>query len=98
MFRGLWVDTSNPIPDDLIQDQWTGAKTIHEAILKLELLEFEQLDLNIDALSHYGSTDLTAENVITWLKDRHDNNQYIPQKIYLHEGSTRQHIIYDLEH
>lgn len=83
-FKGLWVDDVIAMPDVLAKKKWTQARTAHEALLKLELLEFDELDINIKLTSHYGSHDITGRDIIQWLYERKEQGLTVPRKITIH--------------
>lgn len=87
VFRGLWVDDERPIPDDLIAQGWTCAPSFHEAVLKLELLDFDEVSLDHDLASFYGNREMTGYDVLMWLVDRHMNGGYVPPKIHVHTAN-----------
>ncbi len=86
-FIGLYVDDERPLPDDLCEKGWTQSKTFHEAIVKLELIEFEELSLDHDLACFYGYTELTGYHICLWLAQRKQDGLYVPPKIYLHTAN-----------
>lgn len=85
MFKGLWVDDVRPLPTEL--SDWTTATSFHEAIVKLELLEFEELSLDHDLASFYGHREMTGYDIALWLADRKEQNLYIPPIIKVHSAN-----------
>lgn len=89
-FKGLWVDDIRPIPDRLVEQGWTSARSFHEAILKLELVEFDEVSLDHDLGCFYGNKEMTGYDVLMWLVDRkitHSPRLYVPSKIYVHSAN-----------
>lgn len=86
-FRGLWVDDERPLPEDLLNDDWCKAPTFHEAVLKLELLEFEVVSLDHDLGCFYGNKEMTGYDVLMWLVQRKMDGLYVPQEIRIHTAN-----------
>ena len=86
-FVGLYVDDVRPLPDHLVKKGWTQAFSFHEAILKLELLDFAELSLDHDLASFYGAKEMTGYDITLWLAQRKHNGLYVPRKIYVHSAN-----------
>lgn len=86
-FTGLWVDDARPIPESLITQGWTRARSFHEAIVKLELLEFQEISLDHDLGSFYGNKEMTGQDIVWWLVMRKNEGLYIPSKINVHSAN-----------
>ena len=86
-FIGLYVDDARSLPDELCDLGWTQSKTFHEAIVKLELIEFESLSLDHDLACFYGYTELTGYHIALWLAQRHQAGLYVPPDIRIHSAN-----------
>jgi len=86
-FIGLYVDDERSLPDDLCEAGWTQSKTFHEALVKLELIEFESLSLDHDLGCFYGYTELTGYHIVLWLVQRKQDGLYVPPDIRLHTAN-----------
>lgn len=86
-FIGLWVDDERSIPDDLLERGFCSARSFHEAVLKLELLEFEEISLDHDLASFYGNKEMTGYDVLMWLVARKLNGEYVPTIVRVHSAN-----------
>lgn len=86
-FRGLWVDDIRPIPDNLIAQNWCSARSAWEALLKLELLEFDVISLDHDLASRVGNKELTGWDILVWLVQRKVDGQYVPSTVNIHTAN-----------
>jgi len=86
-FRCLWVDDNREIPDDLAEQEWCCARSFHEAIFKLELLEFEEVSLDHDIASFYGNKELTGYDILMWLVNRKLDGLYVPATVRVHSAN-----------
>lgn len=86
-FIGLWVDDVRPLPDDLAEAGWCCAPTFHEAILKLELMEFQSVSLDHDLGSYYGNKEMTGYDIVMWLVEREQQSKYVPPDIRIHSAN-----------
>ncbi len=82
-FVGLYVDV-DCLPNELADANWCCAHDICEAILKLEILEFESVSINSAIEFHVGEKTLTAHDLLMWLEDRKINKLYVPAVIKTH--------------
>lgn len=89
MFKGIWIDGSTKMPDYLANDNWTHARSAHEALLKLEILEFEYLDIDISLRSTYGSCCITGKDVLDWLGERKARGLVVPKHVLIHGEEQR---------
>jgi hypothetical protein len=86
-FTSLWVDDVRPIPD-AYGNEWCSARSAWEAILKLELIEFEIVSLDHDLASFVGNKELTGYDILLWLIDRKVNNLGpVPKEIRVHSAN-----------
>lgn len=91
-FRGLWVDDIRPIPDDLVERDWCSAHSFHEAIVKLELLEFEEISLDHDIASFYGNKEMTGYDILMWLVQRKlEGIHHVPTIVNVHSANPVGH-------
>lgn len=86
-FIGLWVDDERPLPDDLIEAGWCKAPTFHEAVLKLELMEFQEVSLDHDLGCFYGNREMTGYDILMWLVERKLNGQFVPPIVRVHSAN-----------
>lgn len=83
-FRKLWVDDERPVPGE----EWTSARSFHEAILKLELLEFDEVSLDHDLACFYNGKELTGYDVLMWLVERKvEGTHHVPVRVYVHSAN-----------
>jgi hypothetical protein len=86
-FTSLWVDDIRPIPSDY-GTEWCTARTAYEAILKLELIEFEVVSLDHDLATFIGNKELTGYDILMWLIDRKVNQiGHVPTEIRVHSAN-----------
>jgi len=85
-FKCLWVDDVRPIPSDC-GNEWCSARSAWEALLKLELLEFEEISLDHDLASFVGNKELTGYDVLLWLVERKLNGLHVPPCIKVHTAN-----------
>lgn len=85
-FTCLWVDDERPIPSDCGKE-WCSARTAYEALLKLELLQFEVISLDHDLASFIGNKEITGYDVLLWLVERKLNGHYVPPCIKIHTAN-----------
>lgn len=86
-FIGLWIDDTREIPPDLLELGWTSARSFHEAIFKLELIEFQSVSIDHDIASFYGYTELTGYHIVKWLVQRKMDGLYVPSDIRVHSAN-----------
>lgn len=87
MFIGLYVDDERELPECYDQREWTVSRTFHEAILKLELMEFEIVSLDHDLASFYGNKEMTGMDIVNWLVMRKMDGFYVPPTIIVHSAN-----------
>jgi hypothetical protein len=86
-YIGLYVDDERKLPEQLQDVGWIRAHNFHEAITKLDLMEFEELSLDHDLASFYGYKEMTGMDIVNWLVQRKMNGLYVPSKIYVHSAN-----------
>lgn len=86
-FSKLYIDDLRPLPDTYDPEVWTLARSFHEAILKLELIEFDEISIDHDLASFYGNTELTGYHIVLWLVQRKQDGLYVPPKIFVHSAN-----------
>ena len=86
-FIGLYVDDVRELSDQQLEEGWCLARSFHEAIIKLELLEFQELSLDHDLASFYGMKEMTGMDIVNWLVQRKMDGLYVPPKIYVHSAN-----------
>jgi len=85
-FKGLWVDNEKPIPGDLPAEQWQVARSPWEALVKLELLQFEEVALTYRICRDdcVGGKEITGCDILKWIVDRKHRGEYVPPKVTIH--------------
>lgn len=86
-FNALFVDDVRDMPEDCEQYTWTIARTAWEALIKLELIEFEVLSLDHDLASFVGNKELTGADIAVWLAKRSHDGKYVPPDIRIHSAN-----------
>ena len=86
-FVGLWVDDDRPVPSDLLKQGWCSARSFHEAVVKLELIEFDHVSLDHDIASFYGNREMTGYDVLMWLVARKQHGDYVPAHVTVHTAN-----------
>jgi len=89
-FKGLWVDDERPLPDGYAEAGWTIARTFHETITKLELIEFDEVSLDHDLGrgSLYGHREMTGYDILNWLVQRKVlDGEYTPPIVHVHTAN-----------
>lgn len=87
-FTGLYVDPARSLPEIYDHKIWTVARSFHEAVVKLELIEFEELSLEYDLDSWYGDESMTGYNVLMWLLDRKRSGLHVLNMIKVHSSNA----------
>ena len=85
-FKCLWVDDERPIPSDC-GTEWCSARSAYEALLKLELLQFEVISLDHDLASFVGNKEITGYDILLWLVQRKLAGEYVPRCIKIHTAN-----------
>lgn len=85
-YTSLWVDDTRPIPSDC-GPEWCSARSAWEAILKLELIEFQVVSLDHDLASFVGNKELTGYDILMWLVARKLEGAYVPKIIHVHSAN-----------
>jgi hypothetical protein len=86
-FNALWIDDERPQPDDCEEYAWTCARSFHEAIFKLELLEFDRVSFDHDLASFYGNKEMTGYDVALWLVQRKMDGHAVPTQYNVHSAN-----------
>ena len=82
-FHKLWVDDEREIPDN----SWDRAYSFHEAIFKLDLLQYDEVSLDHDLASFYGYTEMTGYHIVQWLVQRKMDGEHVPSKVAVHSAN-----------
>lgn len=85
-FTCLWVDDERPIPSDC-GEEWCSARSAWEALIKLELLNFDVVSLDHDLASFVGNKELTGYDILMWLVERKVNGGIVPACIKIHTAN-----------
>jgi len=86
-FNALYVDDIRTCPEDTDEYRWTTARTGWEALVKLELIDFELVSLDHDIASFIGNKEITGADIAMWLATRNHNGLYVPPKIEIHSAN-----------
>lgn len=86
-FIGLWIDDERELPSDLCEAGWCKSSTFHEAVVKLELMEFKEVSLDHDLGCFYGNREMTGYDILMWLVDRKINGLYVPPVVKVHSAN-----------
>lgn len=87
-FSGLYVDPARSLPETYDHKTWTMARSFHEAVVKLELIDFQELSLEYDLESRYGDESMTGYNILKWLLERKRTGLHIPNRINVHTSNA----------
>ena len=90
-FNALWIDDTCPQPQDTDQWRWTCARSFHEAILKLELIEFDRVSFDYDLASFYGDREMTGYDIALWLVQRRVAGFHVPLVYDVHSAPQIEH-------
>lgn len=82
-YTKLWVDDIRQPPSD----EWTIARSFHEAIVKLELIDFQEVSLDHDIASFYGNREMTGHDIVNWLVQRKMDGKHVPPIIKVHSAN-----------
>lgn len=83
-YNALWIDDVRPQPEDDDEFVWANARSFHEAIVKLELLDFDHVSFDHDLASFYGPREMTGYDVALWLAERKEQNEHVPTSYAVH--------------
>jgi len=86
-FRGLYVDDERALTDEMIANEWCIARNAWEALVKLELLEFDEVSLDHDLASFINNKEITGYDILMWLVERKLNGFSVPAKVYVHSAN-----------
>ena len=90
-FNALYIDDLRPVPDDCEKWTWTTARSFHEAVVKLELIEFEMVSFDHDIASFYGYKEMTGYDIAVWLSHRKEDGLYVPTQYAVHSANPVGH-------
>ncbi len=86
-FNALWIDDLRPVPEDTDEYIWTTARSFHEAVTKLELIEFDLVSFDHDIASFYGHKEMTGYDIALWLAGRKNDGHTIPSDYQIHSAN-----------
>lgn len=90
-FNALWIDDERPSPADDDEWCWTRAYSFHEAVFKLELLNFDRVSFDHDLASFYGHREMTGYDVALWLVQRKMDGLHVPTQYTVHSANPVGH-------
>ena len=80
----LWVDDIRDAPPG-----WDLARTYNEAIIMLESKHYKTVSLDYYLSDETDSEAFNGHDILLWLKERMDNGEDIPDRIFAHSSSMR---------
>jgi hypothetical protein len=83
-YNALWIDDTRPQPEDDEEFVWANARSFHEAIVKLELLDFDHVSFADDLKTLYGEQELSGYDVALWLVIQLEHGETIPTSFDVH--------------
>ena len=86
-FNALWVDDVRDVPEDTDELSWTCARTAWEALVKLELIDFDVVSLDHDLASFLGYKELTGYDIAVWLAERKQQGKHVPPDVRVHSAN-----------
>lgn len=87
-FTKLWIDDTRILPEKYINEGcWCWARSGYEALLKLELIEFEEVSIDHDLQTFIGNKELNGYDIVGWLVQRKHDGYYVPPKIRVHSAN-----------
>ena len=86
-FVGLWIDDLRPLPPQLCEQGWCWARSAWEALVKLELMNYETISIDHDLGSFVGNKEITGYDIIMWLVNRKQQDLYVPSVILVHSAN-----------
>lgn len=87
-FTKLYVDDLRPLPEG---KDWTCARSAWEALVKLELIQFEVVSLDHDLASFVGNREITGYDIALWLAQRKQDGFYVPPLVLVHSANPVGH-------
>lgn len=87
-FNALYIDDLRPVPDDCEKWTWTTARSFHEAIVKLELIDFDMVSFDHDIASFYGYKEMTGYDIVLWIAFRKEEGiHHVPSHYAVHSAN-----------
>jgi len=80
----LFVDDVRERPDDT----WDLAPSFHVAILDLEVFDYDEVSLDHDLASFYGSREMTGRDILNWLIARKIEGKHTPRIVKVHSANS----------
>lgn len=90
-FVGLWIDDIRPLPPQLRDQGWCWARSAWEALVKLELMNYETVSIDHDLGSFVGNKEITGYDIVMWLVNRKQQGDYVPSKVLVHSANPIGH-------
>lgn len=88
-FSHLWVDDTIPIPKTY-SPVWTQARSMYEALIKLELMPFDYMSISCNMKTQIGNSYIAAEDLIRWIEERKSQGHYVPKTITYHNREGKE--------
>ena len=82
--RKLFVDDARERPDKT----WDLAPSFHTAILDLEVFDYDEVSLDHDLASFYGSREMTGRDILNWLIARKIEGKHTPRIVKVHSANS----------
>ena len=79
----LFVDDVRERPDDT----WDLAPSFHVAILDLEVFDYDEVSLDHDLASFYGTREMTGRDILNWLIARKIEGKHTPRIVKVHSAN-----------
>lgn len=86
-FNALWIDDIRDVPEDDDEFIWTCARSFHEAVTKLELIEFDMVSFDHDLGTTYGEREMTGYDIALWLVQRKEDGFTVPSQYQVHSAN-----------
>ncbi len=82
--KKLWVDDVRTPPSE----EWDWALNFHFAIMYLETFDYEEVSLDHDLASFYGTREMTGRDILNWLIARIYSEGHTPKVVKVHSANA----------
>lgn len=86
-FHKLWIDDTKEIPNNFDETIWCSARSAYEALLKIDLLFFDEVSLDNDITTFIGTKIITSWDILVWLVKRKRDGKPVPIKVNIHSSN-----------